>query len=44
MPAATEFINSAQIGGVVLASTISGTIFQNGAFRNLRGGFGGDGV
>jgi len=35
VPAAIGFINTAQIGGVFLALTISGTIFQNTAFRNL---------
>lgn len=33
--AAIGFINVAQIGGIVIALSISGTVFQNTAFRNL---------
>jgi hypothetical protein len=33
--AAIGFINVAQIGGIVIALAISGTVFQNTAFRNL---------
>ena len=35
VPAAIGFINVAQIGGVVIALTISGTVFQNIAFTDL---------
>ena len=34
-PAVIGFINVAQIGSIVIALTISGTIFQNVAFKNL---------
>jgi hypothetical protein len=33
--AAIGFINVAQIGGIVIALAISGTVFQNTAFKNL---------
>ena len=35
VPAAIGFINVAQIGGIVIALTVSGTVFQNIAARNL---------
>jgi hypothetical protein len=35
VPAAIGFINVAQIGGIVIALTISGTVFQNIAFSDL---------
>jgi hypothetical protein len=38
------FINVAQIGGTVLALSISGAVFQNTAFRVFDEDFGGNGV
>jgi hypothetical protein len=38
------FINVAQIGGTVLALSISGAVFQKTAFRAFDEGFGGNGV
>ncbi|KIM94421.1 hypothetical protein OIDMADRAFT_45798 [Oidiodendron maius Zn] len=35
VPAAIGFINVAQIGGLVIALAVSGTVFQNIAFRDL---------
>jgi hypothetical protein len=40
VPDAIGFINVAQNGAVVVALTISGTVFQNLAFRNLKAVFG----
>ncbi|KAL4963029.1 major facilitator superfamily domain-containing protein [Aspergillus stella-maris] len=40
VPSAIAFINIAQIGGIVMSLTISGTIFQNVTYNNLLGPLG----
>ena len=44
VPAAIGFINIGQIGAIVMALTISGTIFQNVAYKNLASILAGSGV
>jgi MFS family permease len=36
VPAAIGFINTAQLGSIVIALSISGSVFQNVAFKNLK--------
>jgi hypothetical protein len=43
IPAAIGFINHAQLGSIVIALSISGTVFQNTALRNLRTALAGSG-
>lgn len=43
VPQAIGFINHAQLGSIVIALTISGTVFQNTALSNLRSALAGKG-
>lgn len=43
IPQAIGFINHAQLGSIVIALTISGTVFQNTALQNLRSALAGSG-
>ncbi|TGO91313.1 hypothetical protein BPOR_0031g00020 [Botrytis porri] len=43
LPASIGYINVAQIGGVVIGLSVSGTVFQSTAFKNVNSAFAGEG-